>query len=59
MHKYATLMRCGGDACQALDGYEREAAPAEFFDKQIRRKHLIPDRVLGAGAWVSCAACTN
>eukprot|EP00041_Stephanoeca_diplocostata_P021224 m.489661 g.489661 ORF g.489661 m.489661 type:complete len:671 (+) comp21770_c0_seq2:272-2284(+) len=33
----------------ALDGYEREAAPAEFFDKQIRRKHLIPDRVLGAG----------
>mmetsp|Transcript_1227 Transcript_1227/g.4116 ORF Transcript_1227/g.4116 Transcript_1227/m.4116 type:complete len:998 (-) Transcript_1227:83-3076(-) len=33
----------------ALDGYERERAPDEFFNKQIRRKFLVPVKVLGAG----------
>lgn len=33
----------------ALEGYERERAPDEFFNKQIRRKFLVPVKVLGAG----------
>lgn len=47
--KEAGVGRVEKNVFSALDGYERERAPDEFFNKQIRRKFLVPVKVLGAG----------
>ena len=45
----------------ALEGYAREKAPEDLFAKQIRRGHLIADKVLGSGEYgeVYLATQTN
>ena len=35
----------------ALEGYAREAAPEDLFARQIRRGHLVADKVLGSGEY--------